>query len=58
MPENFVYNADFTDDRRSPPEPALSKVEWAGMTKRGRGVGAADKKARSVNGLVGKLFDA
>ena len=60
MPENFVYGVDFTDDRRcpvkpgmtrkereddkgvgyarrSPPEPALSKAEWARMTKRGRG---------------------
>jgi hypothetical protein len=34
MPEKFVYNADFTDERGSPPEPALSKAEWAGMTKR------------------------
>jgi hypothetical protein len=36
MPENFVYGADFTDDRRSTPEPALSKVEWAGMTRKER----------------------
>ncbi|MBQ3839039.1 MAG: hypothetical protein II819_03715 [Fibrobacter sp.] len=34
MPEKFVYNEDFTSEGRSPPEPALSKVEWAGMTKK------------------------
>ena len=48
MPKKIVYSEDFTSEGRSPPEPALSKAEWAGMKK----------KARSMNGLVGKLFDA
>jgi hypothetical protein len=36
MPENFVYSEDFTSEGRSPPEPALSKAEWAGMTRKER----------------------
>jgi len=50
MPENFVYSVDFTSEGRSPPEPALSKAERAGMTRKVR----EDDEGRA--GMTKKAF--